>query len=477
MPKEEKGVRLGYKFRIYPNQTQEIELNKNIGACRYVFNHYLKLRKDTYEATQEKVTRPILEEGSSFEDEKPIFKRDENGKVIYEMVENRNYDPKAKAMSSFDCSYDLKDLKTKVKGDDGTYFLKEADSVALGYAVRNLDSAFQNFFRGIKKGQRIGYPRFKSRKNEVQSYTTKASIVGIDPEGNLVKTKDFDNLDPAIKWKYICLPKIGNIRIKLHTMPKGKNVSVTISRNSALHWFASFKVKEVEISQLPENDNEIGLTFGISNWVTTSDGEKIDFPERIKELDVRIARAQRKLTRKVPGSNNYKKQLLKVNRLKNKQTNIKANCVHNLTRELVNNYQFIATRKMQSKDMAQKDSLATKELPRKVKKYLNRKTSEGNFFEINRQLAYKSAWAGRTLVEVPNDYPTAQTCSACGYKQVILARDLKSEWTCESCGAVHDRKYNGAQNVLMAGHDILNEIEESFVSKAKKPKKKAKNKG
>ena len=127
---------------------------------------------------------------------------------------------------------------------------------------------------------------------------------------------------------------------------------------------------------------------------------------------------------------------------------------------------------MNSKDMQQHGSAATKDLPRKVKKMLNRKMIDGNFAEFNRQLAYKSAWANRSFVEVPGDTPTAQVCSRCGHEELVLARDLRPAWTCSECCAKHDRKANGAQNVLEAGKDILAKQERSFVTKAKKSREK-----
>ena len=122
--------------------------------------------------------------------------------------------------------------------------------------------------------------------------------------------------------------------------------------------------------------------------------------------------------------------------------------------------------------MMQHKTEATKSLPKKVQRALNRRTSDGNFSEFNRQLAYKSAWANRAFVEVPNDTPTAQVCSRCGHEELVLAKDLRSKWTCFECGAQHDRKANGAQNVLEAGLDILHDRERAYVTKAKKTRKK-----
>lgn len=190
-----------------------------------------------------------------------------------------------------------------------------------------------------------------------------------------------------------------------------------------------------ELPAYPAATGEVGITFGASHWAVTSDGQVMDLPERIKRLQRRLAIAQRDLARKELGSQNYLKQKRKVARVNERIADVRKAATHNATRELVNGYGTIAARQMNSKDMQQHGSAATKDLPRKVKKMLNRKMIDGNFAEFNRQLAYKSAWANRSFVEVPGDTPTAQVCSRCGHEELVLARDLRPAWTCPECGA------------------------------------------
>lgn len=268
------------------------------------------------------------------------------------------------------------------------------------------------------------------------------------------------------------LPKIGKVRARIHRIPEGKFVSCTVERKASGAYYASINVKERELPDYPAATGEVGITFGASHWAVTSDGQVMDLPERIERLQRRLAIAQRDLARKEPGSQNYLKQKRKVARINERIADVRKAATHNATRELVNGYGTIAARQMGSKEMQQHDGAATKDLPRKVKKMLNRKMIDGNFAEFNRQLAYKSAWANRTFVEVPGDTPTAQVCSRCGHEELVLARDLRPAWTCPECGAKHDRKANGAQNVLEAGKDILAKQEQSFVSKAKKSREK-----
>ena len=183
---EEHGVRLSYKFRIYPTPSQCEAIKANIDASRFVYNHYLRARMDAYERTQQEVRRPkpaCDEQGNvqCDQDGKEIWERTEGGKVVFHTIPNPTYDPAAKAMSMFDTSKDLTRLKKELVDEDGKPWLKEADATALIYALRNLDTAYQNFFRGIKKGQDVGFPKFKSRKNPVQTYKSgNVKLAGCD---------------------------------------------------------------------------------------------------------------------------------------------------------------------------------------------------------------------------------------------------------------------------------------------------------
>lgn len=180
-------------------------------------------------------------------------------------------------------------------------------------------------------------------------------------------------------------------------------------------------------------------------------------------MEKKLAREQRRLSRKQIGSANYQKQKIKVARIHNRIANARSYSMHNLTRQLVDGNGIIVSRDMSVSRMLQnRDS--KKKLPKGVKRRINRALLDAGFSEINRQLAYKAEWGGRTFVLVDGDYPTTQVCSTCGYKHKVLIKDFQSTWTCPECHAVHDRKYNAAENVLQAGVDILNERESSYVS-------------
>ena len=485
-PKSEaQGIQLSYRYRIYPTPEQEKALAFEFDACRYVYNHFLHLRTESWERTQKTLRRPKLAPGADPNAKHPEYVKDSNGKTVWEECVNESYDPKAKAMGNIP-SKELTALKNSCLDEDGNLWLKQADSTALGYSTKNLDAAFDNFFRGIKQGQKIGHPRFKRRFDSAQSYKTQGGqLLGTYPDGSPAKLilkgmgktpvpSPLPEEHPlrTVRWQYVCLPKVGKVRVKVHRIPEGTFVATAVARTASNKYYVAVNVKDAAPKPVPAGHGEVGITFGASHWAVTSDGQVMDLPERIGRLQRRLAIAQRDLARKEPGSQNYLKQKRKVARVNERIADVRKAATHNATRELVNGYGTIAARQMNSKDMQQHGSAATKDLPRKVKKMLNRKMIDGNFAEFNRQLAYKSAWANRSFVEVPGDTPTAQVCSRCGHEELVLAKDLRPKWTCSECGAQHDRKANGAQNVLEAGKDILAKQERSFVTKAKKSRTK-----
>lgn len=493
MPKKkdepEIGRRLSYKFRIYPNEEQKRILRQQISGATFVYNHFLHERIEAYERTQKELRRPVVVLDDNGEPKldnngREVYARDDKNKVIYHNVINENYDPTAKPMSYYDTSGILKTFKLSVKDKDtGRLWLYDVDAQALTYALRNLDKAYQNFFKGIKSGRKVGYPKYKNRKNPMNSYTTGSiHLCGHDADGNaLQETKGIPSPLPAdhpyanVTWTHIKLNKVGLVPCKVHRIPEGQFVSVTVSVNAADQWFWSVNVKEAnDITPTPVVANsKVGITFGAARWVNDTDGAIYDLPDSIARLEKRKKHIQRELARKVEGSANWKKQKQKLARIEVKIANCRANATHNLTHEYVNTYDTICSREMNSKEMAQHKSGATEKLPRKVKKQLNHMVANGNFFEFNRQLAYKAEWNKRAFMLVPHDSPTAQVCHDCGYKETLLINDLRPTWVCPQCGTKHDRKFNGADNVLDAGIDLLTEQELAYVTQEREKTRKA----
>lgn len=451
--------RLSYKYRIYPTAAQKEVIQANIDACRYVYNCLLRMRIDSYQATKPTLRVHVLAPGADPESERPEWLRGEDGEWVYKEVPNPDYDPEAKALTKFDCSKLVKTIKNQAVSEDGSFFLKEADSTALIFANNNLDAAYQAFFRRVKQGGKPGFPRFKSRKNPMRAYKTAGAVISRRDGEKWEKLKSFDGAQGG--WTHIYLPKVGFVRTRIHRMPQGEQVSCAVRAEADGTFFAVVNVKNAPMPEASEPvAGPVGITYGVSHWAVDSDGEVRDLPDT-SDLERRLAREKRRLSRRKGArkgetkSANYEKQRLKVARLEAKIRRKREYAVHGLTSELSKTREAVASREMSSKDMMERDSRATANIPRKARRAINRGIAEGSFAEVNRQLAYKCAWRGTPFALVPSTTATAQTCSACGHVEKAVADDLRPSWRCPECGTVHDRKGNGAQNVLEEGMRLL----------------------
>lgn len=451
--------RLSYRYRIYPTAAQKEAIQANLDACRYIYNRLLRMRIDSYQATKPMLKVHVLAPGADPESERPEWLRGEDGEWVYEEVPNPDYDPEAKPLTKFDCSKLVKVIKSQAVSEDGRFFLQEADSTALIYANNNLDAAYQAFFRRVKQGGKPGFPRFKSRKNPMRAYKTGGAVIARRDGGKWEKLKSFDGAEGA--WTHVYLPKVGYVRAKIHCMPEGEQVSCAVRAEADGTFFAVVNVKDAPMPEAAKPvAGPIGLTYGVSHWAVDSDGEVRDLPD-MSALERRLVREKRRLSRRKGAkkgearSVSYEKQRLKVARLEAKIRRKREYAVHGLTSELSKTREAVASREMASKDMMERDSRATEKIPRKARRAINRGIAEGSFAEVNRQLAYKCAWRGVPFALVPSTTATAQTCSACGHVEQSVADDLKPRWRCPECGTVHDRKGNGAQNVLEEGLRLL----------------------
>lgn len=451
--------RLSYRYRIYPTAAQKEAVQANLDACRFIYNRLLRMRIDSYQATKPTLKVHVLAPGADPESERPEWLRGEDGEWVYEEVPNPNYDPEAKPLTKFDCSKLVSVIKAQAVSEDGRFFLKEADSTALIYANNNLDAAYQAFFRRVKQGGKPGFPRFKSRKNPMRAYKTAGAVIARREGAKWEKLKSFEGAQGG--WTHIYLPKVGYVRAKIHRMPQGEQVSCAVRAEADGTYFAVVNVKN---APMPEAAvpvaGPVGITYGVSHWAVDSDGEVRELPD-VSALERRLAREKRRLARRKGAkkgevkSANYEKQRAKVARLEAKIRRKREYAVHGLTSELSKTREAVASREMSSKDMMERDSRATANIPRKARRAINKGIAEGSFAEVNRQLAYKCAWRGTPFALVPSTTATAQTCSECGHVEKAVADDLRPSWRCPECGAVHDRKGNGAQNVLEEGMRLL----------------------
>ena len=298
-------------------------------------------------------------------------------------------------------------------------FLKEVDSLALANAQLNRNIAFKSFF-----SHKSGFPKFKSKRND-QSYTT----------------NNQGSVKISSSHRYISIPKCQRIRIKMHRRFEGIIKSITVSRTTDNKYYM-FLLVETEIEQLEPSKKMIGLDLGIKDLIVDSNGKKYKNHKYLTKSQEKLAKEQRKLSKMVKGSNNRNKQRIKIARLHKHIQNQRNDYLHKLSRKIIDENQVICIEDLKVKDMEQNNKLA-------------RNINDASWSRLVSMLVYKANWYGRTVIKVPNNYPSSQLCSMCSYKNSITKSLNIRKWTCPECGTIHDRDINAAKNILSKGIEIL----------------------
>lgn len=305
-------------------------------------------------------------------------------------------------------------MLTDLKKQEAFAFLKAVDSIALQQSLRDLDRGFVNFFQ-----KRAAYPAFKSKHNHHQSYRT------INQSENI-----------RIVGRYIKLPKLGYVKIH-QSMEVGKINHVTVERTPTGKYFAVLNV-EFEPQPRPNKGNAIGIDVGIKAFYTDSNGNVVPNPKYLERSMRKLVREQRRLSRKQKGSNNRKKQRVKVALVHERITNQRNDFLQKQSTMLIRENQTVCIEDLHVKGMIRNHKLAQRIAS----------ASWSKFFEM---LEYKAAWYGNEIVKIPTMYPSSQTCSCCGYKNPLVKNLAVRTWECPECHAVHDRDTNASMNILKKG--------------------------
>lgn len=303
-----------------------------------------------------------------------------------------------------------------LKQVEETAWLNTVQSQVLQDAVLDLDDAFKRFF-----SKQNGYPRFKNKHGRKQSFSYPQ---GVKAESGRV-------------W----LPKIGWVKFRQSREIQGVIKRATI-RHRASGWHVSLLCEiEIEIPDPVEisTKNSVGIDLGSIDLVTLSDGRKVSNTRHYRSTERKLARAQRSLSRKLKGSKNRYKQKQKVARLHEHVANCRKDDLHKLSSQLIRENQAVFVEDLNVLGIA---------------KRMGKSVGDAGWSKLIRQLEYKAAWQGKTVLKIGRYFPSSKTCSYCGYKHSDLALSERS-WLCPSCSAFLDRDVNAAINIHKEGLKLV----------------------
>ena len=356
----------GVVFRIYPNKIQKELINRTIGCCRFVYNYGLAMRETSFS-----------------KGEKTNF-----AKTCREL--------------------------TLLKRNKSYEFLNEVDSIALQQSLRDLDKAYQGYWK-----KQTNKPRFKKKHDLKQSYRTINQRDHIFFSGN-----------------YLKLPKLGYVKVK-QSMDIGTIHNVTVKKSPTNKYYVVLTVEFEPLSK-QNNNNQIGIDVGLKEFYTDSNNKKVNNPKYFEKSLKKLKREHRSLSRKQLTSNNRNKQCIKVARVYEKIANQRNDFLQKESTKLIRENQTICIEDL---------SIDAMKRNHKLSKAIS-SVSWSRFFEM---LEYKAKWYGNTVIRIPTFYPSSQVCCCCGYKNPLIKNLYIRKWKCPICNAEHDRDHNASINILKQG--------------------------
>ena len=358
-------IRKSYKVELKPNNKQKTELRKHSGSARFAYNWGLSERIKLYETEK-------------------------------------------KSLTSIDQHKKLVELKQKEFS-----WLYEVSKCSPQQALRNLETAFKNFFRNLKNNVKTGFPKFKSKHKSNNSFYLEGSF--------------------HLESRKIKLPKIGWIRLKeIDYIPNLPFKSVVISEKAG-HWFISISF-ELEVPEQQTTGEVIGIDLGVNNLIHTSNNEIFENPRVLKAYLKKLKRTQRELSRRVKESKRREKTRKKLSRIHYKISNIRKDNLHKITTKLVKTKPSV----IMIEDLSLKNMLQNHKLAQALQ--------DSSLSEIGRQLKYKSEYNSITLLQIPRFYPSSKRCNKCGNIKEKLELSERT-YKCNTCGNEDNRDFNAAKNI------------------------------
>lgn len=372
------------KVRLYPNKIQEQTLNKVLGCYRFVYNHMLALKQKEY---------------------------NENKKLLGLAGLTKYFHG------------------TLVK-DEQYAWLKEQNTKVMKQAIRQMDGAYQKFFK-----QHNGFPKFKTKKDKQSA---------LFPLEAISKRNKFNDR------KITLIKSLKDIRFRcsdlyfkrLQTYKEGIR-SATLSKTKSGNYFLSILIElpQEEIIKFGRTNKHVGIDLGVKDFVITSDGEVFENKHFFKKQESKLVKLQRQLSKKQKGSNNRNRQRVRIAKTFERLTNQNIAYIHSVVNELLTYYDTVFMEDLNVQGMLKNHKLA-------------KAIQEVGFYRFKSVLQSKALANDKQVVFIDRFYPSSKTCSNCGYKK----RDLKLSdrfWTCPNCGEFHDRDLNAAVNILHEGERLI----------------------
>lgn len=378
-------VQKAVKVQIYPRESDKELLAKHFGARRFIFNKFLEIRQKEY-------------------------------------LENKV------SIGYNACSA----LVTEMKKQPEYEWLNEVNSQSIQAAIKDLDGAYDRFFRKISK-----FPKFKSKHNSRQSFKV-PQFAKIDWEARTLKI-------PKFKTPFKFKGKYSGELVKVN--------SVTISKNASGKYFASIQGK-FEIPEKESTGEVIGVDLGIKTLLVDSNGTEIKNERFLKKHIKKLKYLQRQNSKKKKGSNSREKSRIKLAKEYQKVTDQRKNYLHQVSIKLINDNQIICLEDLAVKNMMKNHNLA-------------QAISDVSWGSLVSMLTYKAAWYNRQVIQIDRFYPSSKTCSHCHHLMVSMDLSVR-EWKCPSCDTHHDRDVNAAKNILRQGLNIMSGLGTKSDSKQKR---------